>query len=439
MNDVASSLWRRARSALRALRAWLAPGIGVKRWILVLVLGTLLVGLGLSVFLIELNRSNPNSLLLYWLTLRFLDRSIRAVVLIAGGGAAVGLSVLALSRALLAPFQVAGRPAAEAMAAFRRRERGPRIAAVGGGTGLSTLLRGLKHHSANITAIVTVADDGGSSGRLRRSLGIPPPGDLRNCLAALSDDESLLTQLFQYRFAEGGGLDGHSFGNLFVSALAGVTGNFEKGLLEAGRVLSIRGQVMPSTLRNVTLVGELVDAATSGLKRVEGESEIVAMPGAIWRVALNPEDVPAYPGAVQAILGADMVVVGPGSLFTSVIPNLLIREIREALRATTALRVYVCNLATQPGETDGFRVGDHLMALERHIGPSPFDMILVNSNTSFPLPEDVAWVSGTTAEVHGQVRALDLADSRLPGHHHPEKLAAALLAVLSSRRAPLRM
>jgi len=142
---------------------------------------------------------------------------------------------------------------------------------------------------------------------------------------------------------------------------------------------------------------------------------------------------------VQAILGADLVVVGPGSLFTSVIPNLLIREIREALRVTTALRIYVCNLATQPGETDGFSVGDHLMALERHIGPSPFDMILVNSNTSFPLPEGVAWVSGTTSEARGQVRALDLADARLPGHHHPEKLSAALLAVLSSRRAPLRM
>jgi len=439
MSDVVSLLGRRARSVLRAVRAWLTPGIGVKRWILVLVLGTLLVGLGLSVFLIELNRSNPNSQLLYWVTLRFLDRSIRALVLIVGGGAAVGLSVLALSRALLAPFQVPGKPAAEAMAAYRRRERGPHIAAIGGGTGLSTLLRGLKRHSGNLTAIVTVADDGGSSGRLRRSLGIPPPGDLRNCLAALSDDESLLTQLFQYRFAEGGGLDGHSFGNLFVSALAGVTGNFEKGLLEAGRVLSIRGQVIPSTLRNVSLVGELADAATSSLKRVEGESKIQSVPGVIWRVSLNPEDVPAYPGAVQAILGADMVVVGPGSLFTSVMPNLLIPEIREALRATSAVRVYVCNLATQPGETDGFNVADHLMAIERHIGPAPFDVILVNSNTAFPLPEGVAWVSGTPDEVRGTVRTLDLADTRLRGHHDPEKLAAALLGVLRSRRAPLRM
>jgi uncharacterized cofD-like protein len=438
MNDAAGLLWRRARSALRAVRAWLTPGIGVKRWILVLVLGTLLVGLGLSVFLIELNRSNPDSQLLYWLTLRFLDRSIRALVLIVGGGAAVGLSVVALSRALLAPFQVPGRPAAEAMAAHRRRERGPQIAAIGGGTGLSTLLRGLKRHTGNITAIVTVADDGGSSGRLRRSLGIPPPGDLRNCLAALSDDESLLTQLFQYRFAGTGGLDGHSFGNLFVSALAGVTGNFEKGLVEAGRVLSIRGQVIPSTLRDVTLVGELVDAETSGLKRVEGESEITTVPGAIWRVSLDPEDVPAYPGAVQAILAADLVVVGPGSLFTSVIPNLLIREIREALRATSALRVYVCNLATQPGETDGFSVGDHMAALERHLGPSPFDVILVNSNTTFPLPEGVAWVSGVPAQSLGQVRSMDLADMHLRGHHDPEKLAAALLAVLNSRRAPLR-
>jgi uncharacterized cofD-like protein len=277
---------------------------------------------------------------------------------------------------------------------------------------------------------VTVADDGGSSGRLRRSLGIPPPGDLRNCLAALAEDESLLTQLFQYRFAEGEGIHGHAFGNLFVTALAGVTGNFDRALVEAGHVLSIRGRVFPSTLSNVTLEGELIGEEPNSLRRVSGESRIQDEPGAIWRVWLEPENVRAYPDAVQAILAAQMVVVGPGSLFTSILPNLLIREIREALQVTRAHKVYICNVATQPGETDGFSVADHVEALERHIGKLPFQTILVNTAQPAALPKGMEWVTGSLPQGKMRILAENLADNDQIGHHDPEKLAAALMGML---------
>jgi uncharacterized cofD-like protein len=309
------------------------------------------------------------------------------------------------------------------------------VVAIGGGTGLSILLRGLKQRTTNLTAVVTVADDGGSSGRLRRSLGIPPPGDLRNCLAALAEDEALLTQLFQYRFAEGDGIHGHAFGNLFVTAMAGVTGNFESGLAEAGRVLSICGRVFPSTLSNVTLEGELVGERADALQRVSGENQITSVPGAVWRVWLEPEDVRAYPGAVQALLSAELIVAGPGSLFTSVLPNLLIREIREALVASRALKIYVCNVATQPGETDGFSVGDHLEAIQRHIGVQPFHAVLANAKPAGSLPEGMEWVGGALPEGRVSVFREDLADGGNAGHHDPQKLAAALMDLLARRAA----
>jgi uncharacterized cofD-like protein len=423
---------------LRDIQAWLVPGIGVKRWLLLLVVGTLLVGLGLSAFLIDLFRANPNSAFLDVLSLRFLSAPIRVALLLICGGVGMALSLWQLTENVLAPFRRVGHPVGEMVAKHRRREKGPQITAIGGGTGLSTLLRGVKERTSNITAVVTVADDGGSSGRLRRSLGIPPPGDLRNCLAALSDDESLLTRLFQYRFAEGDGLDGHSFGNLFVSALAGVTGNFEEGLLEAGNVLAIRGRVLPSTLREVRLIGELQDRTARSLRRVEGETQIQQVTGTVRRVSLEPEDVPAYPVAVQAILNSDLVVVGPGSLFTSILPNLLIAEISAALRATPGLRVYVCNVATQPGETDGFSAKDHLDALELHMGFQPFDVVVLNTNWKAALPEGVSWVREPFPDHARRVYQRDLADEAFPGHHDPQKLAAALLSLLEPRRAPFR-
>ena len=234
--------------------------------------------------------------------------------------------------------------------------RRQRIAALGGGNGLSTVLRGLKTEPLDLTAIVTVADDGGSSGRLRRELGVLPPGDIRNCLVALADDESLLGRLFQHRFADGD-LAGHSFGNLFLAALAEVTGSFDLAVRESSRVLKINGRVLPSTLEQVRLWAERDDGTT-----VCGETQIGSGAGACVRVWLDPAP-DAHPRTIDAILDADMVLLGPGSLFTSVLPHLAVRDIVDALHDTRALRVYIGNVMTQAGETTGFDAADHL----RHV------------------------------------------------------------------------
>lgn len=311
-------------------------------------------------------------------------------------------------------------------------DQAPKVVAIGGGTGLSTLLRGLKAHTPHITAIVTVADDGGSSGRLRRELGLLPPGDFRNCIAALADDEALITQLFQYRFGQGDGLNGHSFGNLFITALAAVTGSFERAIEEAGRVLTIRGCILPSTLEDVTLVADVAGApgaASAGLTRVQGESAIPKAGLPIERVFLRPDRVRAYPQAVRAILCADLIVAGPGSLFTSVLPNLLIEGIRQAVSASSALRIYVCNVATQPGETDGYDVGQHVKALQRHVGQDLFPYVLVNNNLAptreAPQLQPVA-LCDTTGESYEVIEA-DLCDLDVPWRHDSGKLAALIM------------
>lgn len=235
--------------------------------------------------------------------------------------------------------------------------------AIGGGTGLSTLLRGLKKYSANITAIVTVADDGGSSGRLRREIGVLPPGDIRNCLAALADEEKLLTELFQYRFKAGNGLVGHSFGNLFLTAMSDIEGDLEQAIAASSKVLAVRGQVLPATLTDVNLWAVLSDG-----RRIEGESSITEAGGNIVKIGCTPANPPALPKAVQAIREADFIIIGPGSLYTSVIPNLLVPEIAEAIEETKVPRIYVCNIMTQPGETQDYSVGDHIKAIDNACG-----------------------------------------------------------------------
>ncbi len=322
-----------------------------------------------------------------------------------------------------------------------RANEAPKVVAIGGGTGLSTLLRGLKVHTPHITAIVTVADDGGSSGRLRRELGVLPPGDFRNCIAALADDEALITQLFQYRFGQGKGLNGHSLGNLFITALAAVTGSFEHAILEAGRVLAIRGQIVPSTLEDVTLVADLrretdADRAPAGLTRVQGESAIPKTGQPIERVFLRPDGVRAYPEAVRAILEADLIVAGPGSLFTSVLPNLLVKDIRQAVGASPAPKLYVCNVATQPGETDGFDVGQHVAALERHVGRGLFPTVLANHGL-LPAGEtaDMEVVALRYPSNAGyRVIGADLADDAAPWRHNSAKLAEQIMHFYDSQR-----
>ena len=294
------------------------------------------------------------------------------------------------------------------------------------------MLRGLKAHSPHITAIVTVADDGGSSGRLRRELGLLPPGDFRNCIAALAQDEALITQLFQYRFGQGEALKGHSFGNLFITALASVTGSFERAILEASRVLAVQGRILPSTLEDVTLVADLKvenGAAPSGLARVEGESAIPQTRQPIERVFLQPEEARAYPGALRAILDADLIIAGPGSLFTSVLPNLLVRDVRRAVEASPAKRLYVCNVATQPGETDGFDVGQHMSALQRHVGPGLFGTVLANSNL-LPSQDPPQWqpvALNYPRHTGYRVIAADVVDPAIPWRHDSSRLAEQVL------------
>jgi uncharacterized cofD-like protein len=250
----------------------------------------------------------------------------------------------------------------DALLAQRRLNRGPNIVAIGGGTGLATLLSGLKRYSGNITAIVTVADDGGSSGVLRRELGVQPPGDIRNCLAALAREEPLLTRLFQYRFKAGSGLEGHSFGNLFLTALTAITGSLESAITASSRVLAVQGTVVPATNADVRLWAELENG-----ERIEGESRIGQAHSPIVRLGCIPERPPALPRAIEAIANADLIVLGPGSLYTSLLPNLLVPELVNAISRSQAPRLYICNLMTQPGETDGLDVMGHLRAIEAQL------------------------------------------------------------------------
>ncbi len=411
---------------------WLYLGLGIKRWLVLLLLGVTLLGLGLAYVLVTIYRESPLPDVFYYLTLQFVDRTVRGVLFGALGIGLVAISVLKLSESLLSAFVDPDTNIVDKLYRKRARLRGPKIVAIGGGTGLSTLLRGLKEHSDHLTAIVTVADDGGSSGRLRRELGVLPPGDFRQCIAALADSEPLVTQLFQYRFGEGAGLSGHSFGNLFIAAMAGVTGDFESALLESSRVLAVRGQILPATLANVTLCAETHDPQPTGtaLERVEGESEISHRGQQIERVYLEPELVPAYPGVVRAILEADLIIAGPGSLFTSVLPNLLVKDIQRALEVSNALKLYVCNVATQPGETSEFSVDDHFKALTEHVGPGIFSHVLANDNWNVDFPEHTGSKMVHPEPGDGRSFVLtqaDLVDEAKPWRHDPEKLAQAIL------------
>ncbi|MBX3012183.1 MAG: YvcK family protein [Caldilineaceae bacterium] len=318
---------------------------------------------------------------------------------------------------------------------------GLHIVAIGGGTGMPQLLRGLRAYTDNITAIVTVADDGGSSGRLRQQMGVLPPGDFRNNIAALSDAEDLMTRLLQYRFAKhdasgaSNELAGHSFGNLLIATMAAVTGSFEKGLAECSRVLAVRGRVLPSTLDHITLCAEIAHTQADGSESwtlVEGESVLPETGGRIQRVFLKPDQPHAYPEVIRWILRADLIVAGPGSFFTSVIPNLLVPAIRDAICATAVPRIYLCNVATQPGETDGYTVSDHMRHLRYHAGDA-FTTVLANDNydPAHPPYQIGEWVTLPAADEVLNYRLFtgDVVDAARPWHHHPQKLAARLMAV----------
>ena len=349
---------------------WLVPGLQVKRWFAMIFLGALMMTIG---FLI-LCDIKP-----VYYTMEFIKKVaevasselIATAIVLAGAGIffkgwqKTNMSILG---------EDDGVHILEKLYRRRKLNRGPKIVAVGGGTGLSMLLKGIKNITNNVTAVVTVGDDGGSSGRLREDMGILPPGDIRNCIAALADDEDLITKLFQYRFKSGEGLEGHSFGNLFLTALCAITGDMVRAVKESSNVLSIRGRVLPSTLDDMKLVAEMEDG-----RIIHGESNIPEAHGKIKRLFTDPRRCRALEDVIVAIKEADLIILGPGSLYTSVIPNLLIEEIAQEIAKSNAKKIYVCNIMTQPGETDNYSVSEHIRALMQHANSNNIiDAVLVN-------------------------------------------------------------
>ena len=386
----------------------------------------LVLVLGVAYALKEVYKTTTLPASFYYITLQFMPYWARAFVFLVFGVGLLVVSYLKLTQSVLGPFLPGNSTSSvvEVIHAFRLRGRGPRVVAIGGGTGLSSLLRGLKTYTSNLSAIVTVADDGGSSGRLRDEYRILPPGDFRQCLIALADAEPLMKQLFDHRFKEGS-LNGHAFGNLFIMAMADVTGNFEQALRESGKVLAVKGTIVPSTLQDVTLV-----ASING-HTVEGESEIPKQNSPISHVFLKPDGVQVNPEAAQAILSAELIICGPGSLYTSILPNLLVEGMVEAIKASPALKLYICNLAAQPGETEGYGVDDYLRVIREHVGANLFDFVLVNSNTAHPPTGGQAPVIFRPVDTarHPEVRfiASDVVNVKIPSHHDPDKLARTIM------------
>ncbi|MZP29385.1 uridine diphosphate-N-acetylglucosamine-binding protein YvcK [Heliobacterium undosum] len=419
---------------------WFYPGLKVKRWMALSFLGLILTGTSISLFFDgEFFGYLENSL-------RQLSRAYDHGAM-AGLGAfifAIGLFLhiygfMAMVRSI---FEVLApeRDARLVEVLYRRRslERGPKIVVIGGGTGLSVLLRGLKEFTSNLTAIVTVSDDGGSSGRLRDELGMVAPGDIRNCLVALADTESDMDRVLNYRFAQGDGLIGHNLGNLLLAGAAQTAGGFEKAVDLMSRILAVRGRVLPSTLHNVTLCAERLD----GL-HLRGETAITADGQGVRRVYLDPPDCAPLPQTLQAIQEADAIILGPGSLFTSVIPNLLVGGIVQALRKTAAPKIYVCNVMTQPGETDGFTASRHVAAIHRHCGGNLVDSIIVNTEPASkallrkyeekgqkPVVIDSKYLEKQGCKV---VRAR-LINKENFVRHDPARLAQAIMAVVIGER-----
>ena len=435
------------------LRRWLQPGIGVKRWLLLMFAGLLVLALGVAHVLRQLSVGlEPGWLatLIDLATLQFLPFPVRGAVFAVVGAALFLLGAWRLAQALTEPLRPDEEtPIADVIYQKRFLARGPRIVAIGGGTGLSNLLRGLKEHTSNLTAIVTVADDGGSSGALRDELGIPPVGDIRNCIAALADAEPLMSELLGYRFpgferAESGlvetspgGLSGHAVGNLLLAAMTAIEGgDFEEGVRRMNRVLAVRGKVVPASATPINLSARTRDGAT-----VSGQSTIMRTAG-IERVWIEPRDVEAAEDAIAAIKEAEIVVLGPGSLYTSVLPVLLIPAIRRAVADAPGIRVYACNVATQVGETEGFDLADHVEALVAHTQPDIVDLVIANdrfNGEDAPWPADAVqprWPPEVEPAPHLATDGVASLDD--PHHHDPERLATAILRAIEREGAAVR-
>ena len=360
---------------------WLIPGLQVKRWFAMILMGAILITIGILIlfdikpifYTMQFISKIATKISTEWLAFGIV---MFGAAFFFKGWKMTNLTMLDL------PDDRNSDILLENLYRRRKLSRGPRVVAVGGGTGLSMLLSGIKNITNNITAVVSVGDDGGSSGRLRESLGILPPGDIRHCMTALADDEDLVTKLFKFRFDNGEGLEGHSFGNLFLTAMCEITGDMASAVKASANVISMRGRVLPATLDDMKLAAKMQDG-----RIIHGESNIPEAGGKIETLFSEPQDCKAMPEVIEAIRNAELIILGPGSLYTSVIPNLLIKEISEEIAKSKAKKIYVCNIMTQPGETDEYTASDHIKALLKHSGQSNLvDAVLVNDY----LPDNLA-------------------------------------------------
>lgn len=412
---------------------WLLPGVGVKRWIFVAAFGIVVLLDAATRWLTAQGTGIHVNETLDGIVDDYFPPAYLTWILAVAGLALVAAGLWMWIRAVVRVARGRSPKGFRDALAGRRLQQGYKIVAIGGGTGLSTLLRGLKRRTSNLTAIVTVSDDGGSSGRLQKELGVLPPGDVRNCLVALADDEALVTDLFRYRFTEGEGLSGHSFGNLFLAAMSGITGNFDRAIKESSRVLNVVGRVLPATLGFVRLCAELDDGTI-----VEGESKISAAKRPIKRVFFDPPAAAPLDEVIEAIREADAIVLGPGSLFTSVAPNFLVSRIAREVAHAHAVKMYVCNVMTQPGETDGMTAADHVKALLANAGEQICDYVIVNDEPpsrllgayaqegQVPVEPDIVRIAALGIE---PVCAAVIGETEMV-RHDPEKLASVVLGIV---------
>ncbi len=362
------------------LLKWLYPGMRFKRWFLLFAAGVMLVSIGLALvfnykYIDSIEEAIFRAVYLWRGSYDYTATTLIGLAVVALGTALMLLATRFIIRSvILVLLPDRNERLVDIIYEKRRLSRGPNVVVIGGGHGLSVLLRGIKSATSNVSAVVTVADDGGSSGRLREELGIIPPGDLRNCIVALADTEPLMEKLFQYRFKGDSELGGHSFGNLFIAAMAGVTGDIEMALRESSKVLAVKGQVLPASKEHVRLDAIMEDGTI-----VEGESHIPEVHKRIQRVKLFPEHVQPVEAALEALESADAIVLGPGSLYTSIMPNLLVEGVADVLRKSKAVKIYICNVMTQPGETDGYTASMHAKAILDHGGRGVIDYMIVNS------------------------------------------------------------
>ena len=423
------------------LLKWLYPGMKFKRWLLLFAVGVMIVSLGIAVvfnykYIDHIEEAIFRTVYLWSGGYDYKYTAIAGLIMVAAGASIMLVAAKFIIKSVITVLLPSNPSEKLVDLIYEKRMlgKGPAITVVGGGHGLSVLLRGIKQATSNVTAVVTVADDGGSSGRLRQDLGMIPPGDLRNCLVALADTEPLMEKLFQHRFEGSSELSGHSFGNLFIAAMTQVTGDVETALKESSKVLAVKGQVLPASKEFVRLDAIMEDGTV-----VCGESQIPEAHKRIHRVKLYPEHAEAVQSSLDAIRNAEAIVLGPGSLYTSVIPNLLVEGIGDAICRSKAVKIYICNVMTQPGETDGYTASMHVKAIMDHAGRNAVDYVIVNST---PVPEDLKQKYAETGAYPvvvdddalnqlgvGIIKA-DLITSKDAIHHDPKKLCDSVMRVV---------